>query len=318
METIDGRNPYLGTIRVGTPGFTFSPEGRSAMLRQWRALLRSKGNLAADEAASLILHGEEGPLDLPVERPNPYRATLGDGDAIVQQRDGWFFCLSAITRPIPEVRWGEDRQNMASLFHDATGLIVTGGNTKLQPRWSTFTVGDTSLLSHRPGDINPKFLPPPGLFHVPTKASLAANGNAVALSYGEEECRLEVSLEGPKRARLIYQTEARTKKPVEAHVTLVPHLGEKWRTASGRLGAFGKESMWFGPGETGEWFEHHGWRISIPPGATVSWPVVPHNPYRKDGFAGMEEGLLVVVLPFTDQIHRQELTVDLIGPKAER
>ncbi len=317
VETIDGRNPYLSTIRVGTPGFTFSPEGRSAMLRQWRALLRLKGNLSADEAASLILHGEEGPLEVPVERPNPYRAILGDGDAIVQQRDGWFFCLSALTRPIPPVRWGEDRQNMMSLFHDSTGLIVGGGNTKLQPQWSTFTVGDTSLLYHRPGDINPKFLPPPGLYHVPTRASLASNGDAVSFTYGEEECRLAIAIAGPKQARITYSTEARMHKPVEAHVTLRPHPGETWRTASGRRGVFGKEPVWFGPGETGAWFEHHGWRISIPPEATVSWPVLPHNPYRKDGFAGMDEGLLVAVLPFSDQIHSYELTVDITGKPAE-
>lgn len=316
VETIDGRNPYYPTIRVGTPGFTFSPEGRSAMLRQWRALLRVKGNLAADDAASFILHGEEGPLEVPVERPNPFRATLGDGEAIVQRRDGWFFCLSALTRPIPPVRWGEDRQNMMSLYHDATGLIISGSNTKLQPQWSTFTVGDTSLLYHRPGDIDPKFLPPPGLYHVPSKASLVSDGNGVALTYGEEQCRVEVAVAGPKQAKLVYSTEGRTHKPVEAHVTLLPHAGGAWRTASGRRGVFDKEPIWFGPGECGEWFEHHGWRISIPPQATVSWPVLPHNPYRKDGFAGMDEGLLVAVLPFSEQIQRYELVVDIAGERA--
>lgn len=312
VETIDGRNPYHPGIRVGTPGFTFSPQGRSAMLRQWRALLRTKENLPADEAASFILHGEEGPLEVPVERPQPFRAVLGDGDAIVQQRDGWFFCLSALTRPIPPVRWGQDRQAMMSLFHDSTGVIVTGSNTKLQPQWSTFTVGDTSLLYHRPGDIDPKFLPPPGLYHVPTKASLVSNGNAVALTYGEEECRLDVEVRGPKQTRLVYSTAERMHKPVEAHVTLLPHFGEKWRTASGREGVFDKEPVWLGPGESGAWFEHHGWRISIPPEATVSWPVEPHNPYRKDGFAGMDEGMLVAVLPFSEQTRRYELTVDVI------
>ena len=319
VETIDGRNPYLRSIRIGNPGFTFSPEGRSAMLRQWRALLRTKDHLAVDEVAALILHGEEGPLQVPVDRPNPFRAILGDGDAIAQQRDGWFFCLSALTRPIPEVRWGEDRQNMVSLFHEETGLILGGGNTKLEPRWSTFTVGDPALLYHRPGDIDPKFLPPPGIFHVPTRAALTANGNAVALTYGEEECKVEVQLAGPKQARLVYSTEGKMHKPVEAHVTLIPHPGEAWRTASGRRGVFGKDAIWFGPGEVGEWFEHHGWRISVPKGATLSWPVVPHNPYRKDGFAGMDEGLLVVVLPFTNGVQRHEVTVDVVGlPTAAR
>ena len=32
------------------------------------------------------------------------------------------------------------------------GVFLGGGNTKLQPLWSTFTVGDVSLLKHKPGD----------------------------------------------------------------------------------------------------------------------------------------------------------------------
>jgi len=37
------------------------------------------------------------------------------------------------------------------------GLILGGGNTKLQPAWSSFTLGDITILSHRP-DTQPTSL----------------------------------------------------------------------------------------------------------------------------------------------------------------
>jgi hypothetical protein len=311
VETIDGRNAYHSTVMPGTVGFSFSAAGRTALKRQWLAMQKAGQHVEADAAAWFLLHGGEGALEEPVERPATFTATMGAGEAAVGRRDGWFYCLPALVRPIPPVRWGQDRQNLVSLYNDRTGLIVGGGNTKLQPRWSSFTVGDTTLLFHRPGDIDPKFLPPAGIWHVPTAARLDKDGLGLALEYGEEKCRLRIASTEKDKALLVYETDGASHRPVEAHLTLVPHMGEKWQTASGRRGTFGKEPMWLGPGECGGWIEHHGWRVTVPAGATVSWPVLPHNPYRRDGFATMEEGLLVVSMPFAGETRRQEIAIEV-------
>jgi hypothetical protein len=91
----------------------------------------------------------------------------------------------------------------------------------------------------------------------------------------------------------------------------MPHMGEPWETASGRQAQLGDEPFHLKPGEAGAWFGHHGWRISIPAEASVVWPAIPHNPYRKDGRATAAEGRIVVVLPFSQQVRRHELSLEV-------
>jgi hypothetical protein len=110
-------------------------------------------------------------------------------------------------------------------------------------------------------------------------------------------------------ARLTYETENLSGGNVVAHVTLMPHMGKAWETASGKRGILGEAPLRLGPDEAGAWLRHHGWRISLPPGASIVWPALPHNPYRKDGSAKAEEGRIVVVIPFTSSVRRHEFTV---------
>jgi len=65
------------------------------------------------------------------------------------------------------------------------------------------------------------------------------------------------------------------------------------------------------PGAAGGWIAHHGWRLSLPAEASVIWPALPHNPYRKDGHATAEEGRLVVVLPFRPERTQYEIAVEV-------
>jgi hypothetical protein len=180
----------------------------------------------------------------------------------------------------------------------------------LQPLWSTFAVGDSKLLVHRPGDTNPKFTPPPGLWHVPNEATLDPDRASLDLQYGPQHCRVEADIADSKRAKLIYETIGRAGELVEAHVMLMPHLGELWETASGRRGKLSEEPFRLEPGEAGDWFAHHGWRIAAPRQASVIWPALPHNPYRKDGRASAAEGRIVIVLPFNEKVRRHELTIE--------
>jgi len=309
VETVDERNPYESSVVLGTVGFTFSAEGRGFLRQQWQRQRERGGGLDADTAAAFILYGQEGSVAPPPGEKERHHFVLGDNDAVIHRQGPWFACLSAFHCPVVENRWIQDRQNFVSLFHDRVGLIVGGGNTKLQPLWSTFTVGDTALLAHRPGDTNPKFTPPAGLWTTPTAAALEPDGLSLALTYGGQPGRVTVDLSQPERAGLIYEATVEADQRVEAHVTLLPHLGEPWETASGRKGHLGKESLRLAPGEAGGWLAHHGWQISVPPSATVLWPVLPHNPYRKDGHAEPAEGRIVLVLPFDRENRRYELTV---------
>ncbi|HID21395.1 MAG TPA: hypothetical protein EYP14_03225 [Planctomycetaceae bacterium] len=278
-----------------------------------RAPLIRGPDLGADTCATFLLYGKEGPCAPVPGADGRFHFVLGESDAVVHRAGPWFVCLSAFHSSVPKSRWIQDRQNFVSLFHERTGLVVGGGNTKLQPLWSTFTVGDVSLLKHRPGETRPTFVPPAGLIHVPDRVSLDAERLRLTLAYGPEECRVSVDVSRPDRAVLTYQATSLSGQPVRAHVTLLPHWGDSWRTESGRQGTLGDEPLRFTSEQTGAWFAHHGWRISVPQGASVVWPVLPHNPYRKDGRATAAEGRIVLVLPFDKAVHRHEVVVEIEG-----
>ena len=298
VETIDQRNAYHHTPVPGNVGFSCSAIGRTHLQQQ---LARTKNAWGADLCASLILYGQEGPI-APVDKQQPTFVLSERGvERAATLRDGpWFVCLSAFTAPVANNRWHQDRQSLVSVFHQRTGLILGGGNTKLQPAWSTFTVGDTSLLSHRAGDENPRFLPKGKLFHVPTAAKLVDDPQlGLELDYGPQRCR--VSVEPLDGQRLAFEVSANPQAdlPVIAHLTLLPKLGKTLQTAAGTKVTLGEQSLNLDAAQIGDWIEHAGWRIHVPRTARLVWPRLPHNPYAKDGHAALADARLELALPFS-------------------
>jgi hypothetical protein len=312
IETVDERNPYSKRFALPNVGFSFSPEGRGYLREQWLRLKDQHALASADTLASLLLYGEEGPGCPPPGLSRDSTFLTQDGRASVLRQGSWCACLSAYAGPVSSSRWIQDRQNLVSLFHQKTGLILGGGNTKLQPLWSTFTVGDTSLLKHQPGDEKPKFSPPAGLLHVPARAALEGNGRRLRLEYAQTVCSVELGLGEPNRARLHYSVQlASNNPPVEAHLTFLPALGENWSTASGKSGRLGAQPFKLTAAEAGAWFEHNGWRVELPPQSSLNWPVLPHNPYRKDGRAAPGEGRIVLTAPFSTTVTSQDIVVSV-------
>jgi hypothetical protein len=310
VETVDERNPYHENIAGINIGFCFTPEGRAYVKRQIEKLRPfTEQPVGPEVAASFILYGEEGELAPEPKSGDGYLS--GDKQAMTRRQGPWFTCVTSYTADIDDRRWIQDRQNFFSLFHDKTAVIVGGGNTKLQPLWSTFTVGDVSLLKHKPGDEDPKFLPPKGIRHTPTAAVLRPDDCAVDLDYDGVNCTASVDISDPAKAKLVYALQSPSHSTVAAHVTLIPKLKEKWETASGKTGTLSKEPIDLQPGEAGAWFAHRGFRISVPPQASITWPALPHNPYTKDGHAEPGEGRIVITLPFSPERMKYELTVEV-------
>jgi hypothetical protein len=311
VETVDERNPYHENIAGINLGFCFSPEGRAYIKRQ-TALLAPHLNgqpVGPEVAANFIRYGEEGELAPPLKAGDVYLS--GDKQVMTRRAGPWFLCMTSYTAELDPRRWIQDRQNLLSLYHDDTSLILGGGNTKLQPLWSTFTVGDVSLLKHKAGDENPRFIPPPGLKHTPSSALLHVDDNTLDLDYGGTTCSVAVDLADAKCAKLTYALHSPTTRSVAAHVQLIPKLKGKWATASGKGGTLSNDAIDFKAGEAGEWFAHRGFRINIPKDATITWPALPHNPYAKDGKPEVRDGRIVITLPFSADVTRQEITVQL-------
>lgn len=298
LETIDGRNPHHDGVRLGNVGFAHTPAGRGFLAQQHALFAQGGGTFDADYAAHMLLYGADGELVETAAAQNEHTSRIGD-DALVVRRRPWFYALSAFTAEIPQNRFGQDRQNFASIYHDDIGLIVGGGNTKLQPLWSSFTVGDTALLSHTAGDEEPDFNPRAGLLHVPDSAELLPepHGVAVQLHYGETACRITLCAADDRELTITLAATMPTPMPVAAHITLIAHIGQALKSAVAHCETLGEETLdWPDP----EWIEHAGWRLDIPSNGRLYWPVRPHNPYRKDGAATIEEARLVIALPFDE------------------
>lgn len=314
VETVDQRNPYHERVSVGNVGFTFTAVGRAYLANQWSRF--GIENLDPDLIASLLLYGQEGSVEqtAPGEESQVFVLTEGGINRAATMRHGpWFVCLSAYTAPIPKSRWTQDRQNMASIYHDKTGLILGGGNTKLQPAWSNFTVGDISLLSHKPGDTRPDFLPKGKLHHVPSAAMLVLDPTfGLDLTYGPETCRIRVK---PVDERTLEYTIEATKSsdlPAAAHLTLIPHMNTTLETGAGKRVDITDEPLSVSPGKLGGRVTYAGYRLHLPSTASLHWPALPHNPYRKDGRAAPGEGRIEIRIPFDEAHPRHKITLEIV------
>ena len=310
VETVDERNPLERGVMEGNVGFSFTPEGRGFLLRQYQ--LRN-WSANADAVASFLLYGGEGDaVSMGVDRADSM-TIIGNNEALVLRHEPWFICVSAFTCEQPTNRWQQDRQNFFSIFHDRTGLVAGGGNTKLQPFWSNFTVGDTSLLQHRVGDENPDFKARGDLVHIPSSARLRADKATpgLDLTYGSEECRLTLHPMDENRLTIVCEATCISGQRVEGHLTFMPHVGAAVTCASGRSITLSEETFDLPAVGIGAWFEHGGCHVSVPAGARLVWPRRAHNPYKKDGGSTLAEARLVLCLPFSHSASKQEITLEI-------
>lgn len=312
VETVDERQVYSADAFVPNLGFTYTPIGRAFLKEQWERRKAGNGTIPADSAASHFMYGREGELQPAESAGERGMFVLGKGDAMTRRVKPWFTCLSAYHAPVPPGRWIQDRQNLVSLFHDDVGLILGGGNTKLQPLWSTFTVGDVSLLKHKPGDEDPDFSPPIGIEHTPSNATLDADATTLHLVYGSVKTHVSVEM-APSGAKLIYGLDSKTTQRVAGHVQLMPRMGKAWSTAAGKSGTLSDEAITLKSGEAGAWVQLDRVRVALPTDAEIAWPVLPHNQYRKDGHAEPKEGRVVISLPLSNESPTSEL-VFLVVP----
>ena len=312
IETIDERNPYSTSGHLTGPGFSFSPQGRAYLREHWQRTKDSKVPSHSDMLASMLLYGQEGTVcPLPAQNRDSV-FVMADGKASVIRKGPWCAAFSAYVCPVDNSRWIQDRQNFVSLFHEKTGLILGGGNTKLQPLWSTFTVGNTKLLKHKSGDKNPNFAEPAGLLHVPSEATLDARGDFLKLQYGMTDCAVRLSLSESNKVRLTYTAKSsQNTAPVAAHVTFLPAIAKEWRTASGKTGRL-KKPFELTAKQAGAWFEHNGWRVQLPEGSRITWPALSHNPYRADGRSEIGEGRIVLTLPFSENTTTRYVDVEIV------
>lgn len=312
VETIDERNPYHSAIDHGNVGLSATPVGRALLARQWE--LVGLKSIPEDALASFVQYGQEGPIAELTSRPaEPFILREGGQDRAAIIRTGpWFLCLSAYTAVPDRDRWHQDRQNLVSIWHEGNGLILGGGNTRLQPAWSNFTVGDISLLRHKAGDENPDFRPKGELYHIPSAAELLTSPQpGLLLTYGPAKFRLSIDVKGPSQVVYSVEVVKPSALPMAAHLTLMPRLGTALETGSGQKQVLGKEPVNWTPEQLAGSLTYAGCRLQLPPAASVHWPLLAHNPYHKDGSATIAEGRVEIRIPLDEQHKAATVTFDV-------
>ena len=308
VSTIDERQIYHKGIRAGNVGFTWTDEGRGFMRKQLATFSRDgKRLLAADAAAALLLYSGSGEVVPPPSDAGDGTAYLGERDAALCHAAPWHWAISGYACQPLNNRWIQDRQSFLDVYHEKLGVVIGGGNTKLQPYWSTFTVGDPSLLGHRAGDEKPNFTPDIDLRWMPDAAKIAEKDgvSCLTLSYGDVDCRVACRASGEDKLRLTFK--APVGRRVEAHLPLMMRQ-RRLRLANGEEVRLADDPVVLGSKEIGDSFLYGDLRVSVPAGASLRWPARQHNQYKKDGSSPLKNAKLVLVLPF-DKTDRYDVDV---------
>jgi hypothetical protein len=258
------------------PLFMRDPEGREDCLRRIRGFhehLRTEGvkplgvqGLAFFATVAEFLLGEKESAPgtfgaLPVSGIDVSRHEAGQWTAFVSRQ---------LVEETPS-RWILDAQNLLEIHHRGGGYLVGGGNGKYQPRFSTIRRRNA------------------GRAYVPeTATSLVVEERRAVVRYGFGGDGVELALEvRPEEVRASFRVSqlAAPGTVYEAALMLDVHPGESIRCDDREyvVDAFGLIEHAFGT-EGGK-IEWRGRSLAVPPGALLTYPIVPHNPYRQDGIS---------------------------------
>jgi len=329
VETIDGRVKYHDRVNVhGWSAFSLLPQGRRYVRLLCDAWLADRAahplpHLTYNQTAAgpQIAAGEYGlsarlaPLLQHIGGPNGQMEEesipqdtdtyhIHDPDhAILHRANNWFVCLSGVVTPVVESRWGQDRQSYLSIWHKTTGLLIGGGNAKDQPALSTFVVGGGTGDGESIGDGEGE-----QQHYIPTAAQLTTvpDTDQVTLSYGATDCtlqitimdeqRLQITLTGPTKTGPTNENNG-TKRAVVGQLPLKVRAGSPLKSAAGNSYATGQEQLNIAAETSGGWLQQDQWRIHMPAGSRLQWPVAPFNPYAADGAGPLDEAAAVLSMP---------------------
>ena len=329
IETVDERNPY-SPIKVAHgphgeprylpshigihPGLYFTDSGRALLAQQWPIVAeRDPAELDSAEFLYLFLPTTDDALNYTSAPACRFR--MG-ANSLIAREDPWLLSLSAYCCPRTPNRFIQDRQNLVSIYHRDAGLILGGGNTKLQPLWSTLTVGDTSLLTPIGAKRDTNLAPDVPLAYTPDHCAIAepaANRwtQRITSAGAIAELTFEIVSATALRLGVTLAQAAPDARPAAVHLTFIPYPESPVLFSDDSRAAI-TAAPWEKSGVTR--LSHHNWQLALPASAQIKWPVLPHNPYTSDGHADFTEGRLVVTLPLS--LVGKTLALELTVPSA--
>ena len=192
VACIDERQAYRKGVTIGNVGFSWTPEGRGFLLQQLARYSGPKNRrVSGDYAASMLLYGGSGAVVMPPSSSDRFTRLLDSDRGLIRREAPWQWAMAAYVCEPFTSRWIQDRQNLADVYHDALGLVIGGGHAA-QPYWSTFTVGDASLLRHTEGDTDPSLSPRSTCYGRRPRRNRRSAEASHGLGYGGVNCSVEI------------------------------------------------------------------------------------------------------------------------------
>ncbi len=291
VSIIDERNAYSGSRRNGNVGFSFTPEGRTYLLRMLGENMQKNLPVAGDFAAVMLWNGGQG-AGLPAKAAGSRYDSQDKMFAVV--KDGAYqWALSAYCCKPSPARWIMDRQTHVEIAIEGVGVIGSGGNSKVQPYYSTFTFGDPDALQPDYTTADPDFTNRTTLRYLPDHAEI--QGDSVQLTYGKNKCAVTV-LPEKEHLKLEYRLNNAPDAPAMAHFpVIVSSVLKKPLTGKRYTGKQLNNLLEY----------RNGLVIAVPDDAIIQPGISGFNPYEKLGrFAGER---LVISLPLSAEKPVQNL-----------
>jgi len=185
-----------------------------------------------------------------------------------------------------------DAQNFVEIWHRQAGYLVGGGNSKAMPRFSTLRRCTA------------------GRAYIPDSARVVRQDRTQAVAayaFGDDTLQIRLALtEGGIEVGFQRLPGGRAEDVYEGVLTLRVAAGEVLRFDADEVTVHHAAQIERRMGANGGRIQWRGRTITLPPGAALSYPVVPHNPYRQDGLPATSEYVarLALTLGSAEQVIR--------------
>jgi hypothetical protein len=283
VETINDRNRYWGVSMWGHFGFSNFPDGRryAAFLTGFSSGENDIESISRIAQNALYYHnGDLGTIPQDQE-DYVHQMNISAG---IRKTGPWFVCLSGLIAPEDLLNnFFLDRQSNLSIFHKDLGLIVSGANSKRQPELATFTEQIEGQIIHMP---------------VSSRLQMEATADRLALAYLTFFGVIEVPKPSPQQIGFrITTTYKWGDASSQLNLQLILKAGQTLETGTGIKMMLGRDRIELGDDELNGSIAHNGWRLKVPPGAHLIWPVYPFNPYADAPETELDHAIGILSFP---------------------
>jgi hypothetical protein len=297
VETVNDRNRFWEVSDWGQFGFSNFPDGRryaeflTSFYEPNRVPIEALGRMAQN-----ALYYHEGPLQ-PIPQDLAASVHQMQVPAGIRKTGPWVLCLSGIIAPYTENQFYLERQSNVSVFHQKTGLIVTGANSKRQPELATFWEKIDGQVVYMP---------------MSTRLTMGDVEDKLAVAFDGFFSVMRVPKPSENAVTLRFEIKPKYRKP-EGDLTLQLCLkpGEVLETGAGKKLTVGEEKIELGPEDMGGWIRHNGWTLKTTANSRLTWPVRPFNPYANAPEKGLAHAVAAFATPIPKEKSELSFTIEV-------